>query len=287
MATEGTIRLRSGRIVGFADFGRSDDTAVLWCHGGPGCRLGPAYVAPAASAEGFRLVGIDRPGYGLSTPQQGRSIAEWTGDALAVADHLGLDRFVTIGLSTGGAYALATAALAPERVTGAVACCSVTDMRHRPARETMSRPHSLAVWEAADRDAALAAAEASHGIDGTKIIESAAGPPLPPSDLRMLRCPWGQLWMAALPDMFAHGVEGYTDDRLADGNGWTTFEVADIDCPVVVLHGDADVIADPIHARHTAALVPHATLRIVAGAGHFSIEDYIVPALVDMSQRAA
>jgi pimeloyl-ACP methyl ester carboxylesterase len=209
------------------------------------------------------------------------------GDALAVADHLSIDHFATIGLSTGGAYGLAVAALAADRVTGAVACCSITDMRYDPARNTMSRPHALAVWEAGDRDAAMAAAEASHGIDGTKIIESADGPPLPPSDQAMLQHPWGQHWMAALPDMFAHGVEGYTDDRLADGHGWTTFNVADISCPVIVLHGGADVIADPIHARHTAAIVPNAELRIVPGAGHFSIEDHIVPALIDLCHRAA
>jgi pimeloyl-ACP methyl ester carboxylesterase len=93
--------------------------------------------------------------------------------------------------------------------------------------------------------------------------------------------------MAALPEMFAHGVEGYTDDRLADGDGWTTFNVADITCPVIVLHGSADVIADPIHARHTASIVPDADLRIVPGAGHFSIEDHIVPTLVHLRHRAA
>ncbi len=287
MRDEGTTQLLDGRTVGFADFGELGQTAVLWCHGGPGCRLGPAYVAPTAVDNGIRLIGIDRPGYGRSTPQPGRSIADWVTDALAVADHLDIDSFATIGLSTGGAYALALDALAAGRVSGVVACCSMTDMRHLPARNTMSRPHVLAVWEAKDRDAAMAAAEASHGVDGAKIIESADGPSLPLSDQAMLQHPWGQHWMAALPEMFAHGVEGYTDDRLADGDGWTTFDVADITCPVIVLHGSADVIADPIHARHTASIIANAELRIVPGAGHFSIEDHIVPALVDLGLRAA
>ncbi len=286
MISNGTVQLPDGRTVGFADFGDSGQTAVLWCHGGPGCRLGPAYSAARATDQGFRLIGIDRPGYGLSTPQPGRGIADWLVDALAVVGQLGIDRFITIGLSTGGSYALALAALAPERVIGVVACCSITDMRHLPARDTMSRPHALAVWDATDRQTAMAAAEASHGIDGTKIIESAAGPALPPSDQAMLQQPWGRQWIAALPDMFAHGVEGYTDDRLADAGGWTTFSVADIACPVIVLHGSADVIADPIHARHTASIVANADLRIVPGAGHFSIEDHIVPTLVDLRRRA-
>jgi pimeloyl-ACP methyl ester carboxylesterase len=281
-----TIRLASGRTVGFADLGRADGTAVIWCHGGPGSRLEPAYLAPSAREAGLRIVGIDRPGYGLSSAEPGRSIGGWVPEALAVADHLGIDRFVTVGVSTGGAFALAVAALAPERVLGVVPCCSMTDMRWQPARATVSGPHAHAVWDAPDRESAMAAAVESHGIDGRKIIESAQGPPLPPSDLAMLvDHPWGRHWMAAVPAMFAQGLAGYTDDRLADGPGWVTFGVTDITCPVIVLHGGADVIADPIHARHTAAIVPGAELRIVDGLGHFSIQDQLIPAIIDVLAR--
>jgi pimeloyl-ACP methyl ester carboxylesterase len=61
-----TIGLASGHTVGFADYGIPDATAVLWCHGGPGSRLEPAYLRRAASEAGLRIIGIDRPGYGLS-----------------------------------------------------------------------------------------------------------------------------------------------------------------------------------------------------------------------------
>jgi len=46
-------------------------------------------------------------------------------EALAVADHLGIGQFAAVGTSTGGAFALALSALAPERVLGVVACCSM------------------------------------------------------------------------------------------------------------------------------------------------------------------
>lgn len=278
-----TLRLPSGRTVGFADHGHPGDTAVIWCHGGPGSRLEPAYVAPAAVEAGLRLVGIDRPGYGLSTPAPGRTIGGWVPEALTVADHLGIERFVTVGISTGGAYALALAAVAPDRVLGVVPCCAMTDMRHRPARATVSRPHAHAVWEAPDRASAMAAAVASHGVDGSRIVDAAEGPPLAASDLAMLvDHPFGRLWTAALPTMFAQGVEGYTDDRLADGAGWTSFDLSAVTCPVIVLHGAADVIADPVHARHTAAIVAHARLRLVDGLGHFSIQDQLVPTIVEL-----
>jgi pimeloyl-ACP methyl ester carboxylesterase len=283
---EGTIEV-DGRRVAFADYGPVDGDVVLWCHGGPGSRHEPAYVAERAADAGFRLVGIDRPGYGSSDPRPGRTIADWVPDAAAVADHLGVERFSTLGVSTGGAYAFAVAAALPERVRGVVACCSMTDMRHLPARDTMSRPHAHAVWEAPDRDAALAASEASHGLDGSKILESAVdAPPLAPSDQAMLATPWGELWLEDVPVMFAQGVEGYADDRIADGPGWVSFDIGAVRCPVVILHGDSDVICTVVHPHHTAELVPHAELRIVEGLGHFSIEDEIVPTLEHLRHRA-
>ena len=120
------IRLADGRMAGFADYGPAAVTAVLWCHGGPGSRIEPAHLAAQAAQAGLRIIGIDRPGYGLSTPMPGRTIARWVPEALAVADHLGIGQFAVVGTSTGGAYALA---LTPDRVLGVVACCSMTDVR--------------------------------------------------------------------------------------------------------------------------------------------------------------
>lgn len=284
---ESTIHVGAGRQVGFTEFGPDDGDVVIWCHGGPGSRLEPSYVADRAAGQGWRLIGIDRPGYGNSDPQPGRTIGGWVPEALAVADHVGATHFFTVGLSTGGAYALALAALAPGRVRGVLLCGAMTDMCDARARSTMSRPHALAVWDAPNRDAAIAAAIESHGTDGSRIVSSSDGPPLAASDQAMLTATWGREWMAAVPAMFAHGLEGYADDRIADGGGWVDFDVNRITCPVTVLHGAADVITTPVHARHTAAIVPGAQLRLLDGHGHFSIDDEIVPTLALLRRRDA
>jgi len=280
-----TIGLAGGRTVGFADFGIPGATAVLWCHGGPGSRLEPAYLRREASQAGLRLIGIDRPGYGLSAPRPGRTIAGWVPEALAVADHLGIGRFAVVGISTGGAFALALAALAPDRVLGVVACCSMTDARWPQGRATMSGPHVRAVWEAPKRAAALAAATDAHGEDGSKMRGGIAAV-LAPSDLALFGDPgWMKEATAGFPAMFAHGLEGYTDDRLADGAGWVTFDVRSIKCPVTVLHGGSDRMVDVIHAHHTAEVVPGAELVVFADHGHFSIVTEVVPAISNLLQR--
>lgn len=98
---------------------------VLVHPGTPGSRfLDPRQVDDAAAA-GLRLIAWDRPGYGDTAGLPGRSVAQAAADAAAVADHLGFSRFTTWGFSGGGGFALACAALLPERVTAAVVLASL------------------------------------------------------------------------------------------------------------------------------------------------------------------
>jgi len=266
---EGLITVKDGRSVAYADYGTPGDTAVVWCHGGPGSRLEPEICAAAAARLGLRLVGIDRPGYGRSTPDIGRTIGGWVPDALAVVDHLGIDRFVSVGASTGGAYALALASLS-RRVIGAVACCALTDMRWAEGRAMIPSAHP--VWEAPTREAAAAKVVEQFGERGEKIAVHTTGEGITASDRALFdNAEILAIWLRNIQEMFAQGVGGYTDDRLADGGGWGSFDVSAITCPVMVLHGSIDTFIPVAHAYHTVALVPGATLRIVDDRGHFSI----------------
>ena len=274
---EGLTTVSDGRRVAFADYGTPGQTPVLWCHGGPGSRWEPEICAAAADQAGLRLIGIDRPGYGRSTPQPGRTIGGWVPDALAVADHLGIDRFVSVGASTGGAYALALAA-ASRRVMGTVACCAVSDMRWTEGRALV--PGALAVWEAPNREAAHAIVVAQFGEHGENMSAYSTGDAAAEADREMFAdTVAAQCWQRAMTEAFARGFGGYVDDRLADGSGWATFDVSAIACPVVVLHGTGDTLVPVANAHHSAALVPGATLRIVDRLGHLSIVLEMVSAI--------
>ncbi len=283
---DSTINLADGRTIGFATYGSPGGVPVIWCHGGPGSRKDPIHRDAEAVAAGLLLIGIDRPGYGMSTPRPGRTIADWVPDALAVVNELGLDKFLAVGESTGGAYALALAALEPDRVLGVVACCSLTDMRFEEARTTMSRAHCHAVWDAPDRRSALAAATDAHGEGGSKMTGGGMSEALAPSDVALFRdSAWLQDAQAVFPEMFTQGLEGYTDDRLADGGGWVAFDVTTITCPVTVLHGEMDKMCPVVNANHTAQIVPDARLALYGDLGHFSIESKLVEATTELLTR--
>jgi pimeloyl-ACP methyl ester carboxylesterase len=282
---EGTITTVDGRSVGFADYGAPGDMPVVWCHGGPGSRWEPSLAADSATVRGIRLIGIDRPGYGRSTPQPGRTIGGWVPDALAVLDHLGVDRFGAIGMSTGGAYALALASRS-SRVVGVAACGAVTDMQWAEGKAMNVCCHAM--WNARDRDDALQIATVVFGARGENVLPPRGPVGLDAADIELFASPaFLSWWTTNVPEMFAHGVAGCVDDRLADAHGWRTFDVTNITCPVVVLHGSLDGLMPVANASHTARIVPGAQLRVVEGLGHLSLVPRIVEHVGDLFSKTA
>ena len=61
------------------------------------------------------------------------------------------------------------------------------------------------------------------------------------------------------------------DDDLAFVTPWG-FDVASIAVPVLVMQGDADLMVPVAHGRWLARAMPTASVRLLAGQGHISIE---------------
>jgi pimeloyl-ACP methyl ester carboxylesterase len=89
----------------------------LYFHGGADSRLEARLLAEQAANTGVRLIGIDRPGMGLSQFKEGRRLLDWPDDVVELAEHLHIDRFAVVGVSGGGPYALACAYKIPNRLT--------------------------------------------------------------------------------------------------------------------------------------------------------------------------
>ena len=111
------IRLRDGRLMGFAEYGDPGGFTVVNAHGGLAGRLDVAAADRSARDAGIRLLSPDRPGIGLSDPQPGRTVLDWARDVEDLANHLGVGRFGVMGWSMGGQYALAVGSRVASRVT--------------------------------------------------------------------------------------------------------------------------------------------------------------------------
>src|SRR5215212_10651995 len=105
-----------GRALAYVERGAEDGTPVIVSHGTPGSRLARHPDPEIYERHGVRAVAYDRPGYGRSDPQPGRSVADATADIAAIADELGFDRFAVVGGSGGAPHALACGALLGDRV---------------------------------------------------------------------------------------------------------------------------------------------------------------------------
>jgi pimeloyl-ACP methyl ester carboxylesterase len=116
---DNVIRLRDGRILGYAEYGDPSGSPAFIFHGFPGSRLEAALAHEAAIRAHVRVICPDRPGMGLSTFQPGRTMLDWPSDVMGLADALGVDRFAVGGISGGGPYAAACAFRIADRLTGA------------------------------------------------------------------------------------------------------------------------------------------------------------------------
>ena len=116
---DGLLTLSDGRTMSYGRFGDPEATSVFDCHGFPTNRIEYEGIAHVVEKSGVAasVVVLDRPGYGSSTFQSGRTLLDWPKDVAETADRLGIDEFAVVGASGGGPYAMACAAAMPDRVT--------------------------------------------------------------------------------------------------------------------------------------------------------------------------
>lgn len=272
-AVEGSVAVRDGRRLSFAEFGSVRGPAIIWMHGTPGARRQvPLDVRTYAAEHGVRVIGVDRPGIGSSTPHLYPNILDWTKDLEVLLDTLGLETVRVVGLSGGGPYALAAGAGLPSRVRavgvmGGVAPLAGDDAvmdgpiqvvhRLEPFIRTVRRPMGVLL---------------SQGI---KVVRPLAGGVLdlyaafqPEGDKRLLRRPE---FKSMFLDDLLHGTRFQAQAPLADLVLFTRhwgFELADVHVPVHWWHGDEDWIVPVTHGAHCAERLPQVSFTVVEGESH-------------------
>lgn len=267
------MAVRAGRRLSFAEYGVPRGRAVVWMHGTPGARRQvPVEARRLALEHGLRIIGVDRPGIGSSTPYLYPDLVDWTHDLEHLLDALGVDSTHLIGLSGGGPYVLAAGAALPERVHGIAVLGGVAPTVGPDAAE--GGAISLAVRLAP----LLALGRVPLGVAMNQFVRLAkpvAGSFL---DLYAAVQPPGDRTLLSRPEFRAMFV-----DDLLNGNRFQStapindlllfcrewgFAPADVRVPVRWWHGDDDHIVPLRHGRHVVDRLPDAELTVIEGESH-------------------
>ncbi|HKI73000.1 MAG TPA: alpha/beta hydrolase, partial [Pseudomonadales bacterium] len=179
-------------------------------------------------------------------------------DAIALMDHLGIDKAVLLGMSQGGFLSMRAQLNHPDRVTGLVLIDSGT---HVDPPEVLEGYRALiAVWTGDDPLDEVAATVAG-------IIIGEPG----------LSAEWIAKWKARDRKSIKIPFETLiTRDDITDRAG-------DIKCPVLIVHGEEDVAIQIATAEELAKLLPdcRGLVRVPGGshAANMTHPDIVNPAI--------
>jgi pimeloyl-ACP methyl ester carboxylesterase len=274
--TDITLRLRDGRTLGAAITGNADGYPVFHFHGSSSSRLEVSLMSSLAEQHGVLLIGLDRPGYGLSDPKPGARLVDWTQDVFEAADQLEIDRFAVDGISAGGPYALACAYQIPARLT---ACGLISSAAPGPVIRQSGPVWMRLAWGFGEyspglmklivrlviknQTPSLAEAEEmlrrpSHFMSETdhKLMQDAR-----------IRSGVAQAYVEGLRS----GAQGDRDGAIALLSPWG-FTPQQVQLEHLYLwHGEDDQVMPVAPLRLLAQQLPHCTARFYPGEGHFSL----------------
>lgn len=275
--TEQKLQLKDGRTLGFAECGDPDGRPVLYFHGWPSSRLEAGAYDEAGRKVGARVIGIDRPGIGLSTLAKGYRVIDWPRDVTELADALGIEKFAAVAISSGAPYGLACAALIPERLTACAIVSGVAPLSV-DGEKIDAKKHIIKTELQIVGLAKTAPVLARLGM--WYVLRQARKDPekamndflkdMPESDRRIMQDEdLKQQFEGNFLEAARQGTKGLVASIALEGRPWG-FRLQDITMRVSLWHGEDDNTAFPAGVAYVASKLPNHTLHTIPKAGHIA-----------------
>jgi pimeloyl-ACP methyl ester carboxylesterase len=274
--------LPEGRALELLELGDPAGRPVFFLPGCPDSRWAAWSAREVAADVGVRLLAVNRPGYGRSTATASthRSVAD---DLVSAMDQLGVGAAGVLGMSLGGPYALACAALHPARVTAVTTVSAVGQVA------AMDPPHHRDDL-APEAVSELAAVRRGTLADAVEVLRPAFERWAASFDAgevpdEQLASRWAatssgrdlELLLAVPPDVRARGARealadptGYLRDAALALRAWE-WDIDAVRCPVSVWHGGSDDSASVRNAEWLLTHVPGARGEVLPGETHLAV----------------
>ena len=276
------VALGDGRRIGFIEYGEPDGLPIFLLHGTPGSRVFGLENEPIVSHEKLRIITPERPGYGLSSPLDTRSISDFSRDIEELANFLGIEKFHVTGVSGGGPYVLACASHLANRVLSASLIASASPMQTEGFFDGMSIGNKVAflmskyvpwLFKPIYRFAAN-----YYRNNPEKMLDG----------LKPQLCEWDK---TVLEEMAKTGqVNGLTEhireacrqeyraaytDLYLVSRSWGV-DYSKITCPIYMWHGESDTLVPIAPAKAFATKLPNCQCHFIEDGGHLLLESDVV-----------
>jgi pimeloyl-ACP methyl ester carboxylesterase len=271
------VRVAHGRRLGVVEYGDPCGFPVFYFHGQPACRLEAAILSDHASTSDCRLIAVDRPGIGLSSPQAGRTIRDWADDVSSLANSVIEENdskrsFSILGFSSGAPYALAC--VRRLRPAGLMRVAIVSGVKS-PGFSQVSGGAAERLFEVRRRHPRLARMLVVRYANLCRRRPTAA---IHQMTKRMARADQQLFGDYAYRDGFLQGVHesmrqgpcGILDDAWLLSHCWN-IPLGEITIPISIWHGACDKTVSVAAAHKLAEQIPASQLTIVANEGHVSL----------------
>ncbi len=271
----GTVNLSDGRVLGYVQHGDPEGKPVLAFHGIPSSRLASRVFHQAALDLGIRIIGLDRPGMGLSDYRPGRRLLDWPDDVIEFADRAAIERFAVVGGSGGVPSTLACAYKIPQRLTSVAVLfgpgppgapgAAGGGSRSRRMRSFLARKGPLWIPELGMR-ATSRALQRDPDQAFRRIFRDLSAPDRSALDRPDVK----RQYVAMMREAFRTGARGAALDYVLIKRPWG-FRLEDIAATVHLWHGEDDTLVPPAMGRYLARVIPDCRARFLPDEGHFSL----------------